>query len=128
MWQFARIRLAQVRRPAAAVASFEEFPDALSDVGGDALQRWYDELPADARERVVFFTVLGSANQNDRSMAIDGEAAFVIARWPLALAYLDLLSLIGQSRWIEDPAELGAFLPQHSSLKRRLAHWFKLVF
>lgn len=127
-WEFAQLRLAQIQRPSAAVASFEEYPDALRDVGGDVLQRWYDELSPNARERVVFFTVLGSANQNDRSFVLDGEDAFVISKWPSVIAYLDLIALVGQSQWIEDPADVGEFLPQHSSLKTRLAHWFKLFF
>ncbi len=126
--QFARARLSQVQRTAGDGASFEAPPDALHDVGSDALERWYDELPPSTRERVIFYTVLGSANQNDRSMTLDGEAAFVIAGSPLVPAYLDLISLIGQTRWMDAPSEVDAFLPYHSVMKRRLAHWFKLVF
>jgi hypothetical protein len=44
------------------------------------------------------------------------------------LAYLDLITLIGQSRWIEDPAELDPLLPSHSAVKTRLAHWFRYAF
>ena len=128
MGEFAQFRLAQLQRSPAAVASFAEYPDALRDIGGDVLRRWYRELPAASRERVVFFTVIGSANQNDRSFALDGEDALVISRWPSVLAYLDLITLIGQSRWIEDPAELDALLPGHSFVKTRLAHWFRYAF
>ncbi len=128
MGEFAELRLAQLQRPAAAVASFAEDPDALRDIGGDVLRRWYDELPATARERVVFFTVIGSANQNDRSFVLDGEDALVISRWPSVLAYLDLITLIGQSEWIEDPAELDRLLPAQSAMKTRLAHWFRYAF
>jgi hypothetical protein len=127
-WEFAQLRTAQVQRASAAVASFEEYPDAMRDVGGDMLQRWHDALTPEARARVVFFTVLGSANQNDRSLTLDGEDAFIISKWPSVIAYLDLISLVGQSRWIEKPAEVDAFLPRHSSMKVRLAHWFKLAF
>ncbi|MCC7061037.1 MAG: hypothetical protein IT508_12475 [Burkholderiaceae bacterium] len=128
MGEFAQLRLAQLQRPAVAVASFTEYPDALRDVGGGVLRRWYDALPASARERVVFFTVIGSANQNDRSFVLDGEDALVISRWPSVLAYLDLITLVGQSEWIEDPAELDRLLPAHSALKTRLAHWFRYAF
>ncbi|MEO6444170.1 MAG: hypothetical protein ABIZ91_05980 [Gemmatimonadaceae bacterium] len=127
-WEFAQLRVAQMQRRSAAIASFEEYPDALRDVGGEELRRWHAELPASERERVVFFTILGSANQNDRSLTLDGEDALVISRWPSIIAYLDLISLIGQSQWIDDPAQLEAFLPRHSSFKTRLAHWFKLAF
>ncbi|MEP7380710.1 MAG: hypothetical protein ABI910_03440 [Gemmatimonadota bacterium] len=128
MGEFAQLRLAQLERPAAAVANFQEYPDALRDIGGHVLRRWYDDLPAETRERVVFFTVIGSANQNDRSFVLDGEDALVISRWPSVLAYLDLITLIGQSQWIEGPAELDRFLPSHSAIQTRLAHWFRFVF
>lgn len=128
MSEFAQLRLAQVQRRSAAVSSFEQIPEALSDVGGDLLQRWFDGLSPQERERVVFFTVVGSANQNDRSLTLDGEDALIIARWPSVIAYLDLITLVGQSRWIEDPAEIDAFLPRQGTLYRGVAHWFKLVF
>lgn len=126
--EFALLRLEQAQRTTAAVRSFEETPRALRELGAEALQRWFDDLDPATKERVVFFTVLGSANQNDRSFTLDGEVAFVISRWPSVIAYLDLISLVGQSTWIEDPAAVDAFIPRASSPKRRLAHWWKLIF
>jgi phosphatidylserine/phosphatidylglycerophosphate/cardiolipin synthase-like enzyme len=80
------------------------------------------------RERVIFYTILGSHNQNDRSLVSDGEVAFVLSNWPSVIPYLDLISLVGQSDWIEDPAQLDPYLPRAGVLKRRLAHWFKFTF
>ena len=128
MSEFAQLRLSHMQHRPASIASFGDDPDALQDVGGEALQRWYEELPADERARVVFFTVLGSANQNDRSFALDGEDAFVISTWPSVIAYLDLIALVGQSEWIEDAEQLDTFLPPPSGFKTRLAHWLKLAF
>ena len=128
MSEFAQLRLAQVQRRSAAVSSFEQIPEALSDVGGDVLQRWFESLSPADREKVVFFTVVGSANQNDRSLTLDGEDALIISRWPSVIAYLDLITLVGQSRWIEDPAEVEAYIPMQGAMKRALSHWFKLAF
>ncbi len=126
--EFVPRRMAQLQSRSAAVSSFEEYPDARIDVGGDVVQRWYDELSTTAREHVVFFTLLGSANQNDRSMVSDGEAVLVQSSWPSVTASIDLISLVGQSRWIEDPAELDDLLPRRSLLATRVAHWFKFAF
>lgn len=126
--EFVQLRMAQVDHRSAAIQSFEEYPDALLDVGSDVLRRWHDGLSPAARERVIFYTVIGSANQNDRSMVTDGEDALVLSNWPSVIAYIDLISLVGQSRWIEEPAELDALIPRQSSFKTRLAHWFKLAF
>jgi hypothetical protein len=127
-WEFVQQRIAQVQSRSAAVASFVEYPDALLDVGSGMVQRWRDELTPAQRERVVFYTVVGSQNQNDRSMVTDGEDAVILSDWPAIIPYLDLISIVGQSRWIDDPAEVDALLPRQSALKVRLAHWFKLAF
>lgn len=127
-WEFVQQRIAQVQSRSAAVASFAEYPDALLDVGSGMVQRWRDALTPAERERVIFFTLVGSQNQNERSMVTDGEDAVLLSDWPAIIPYLDLIAIVGQSRWIDDPAEVDALLPRQSALKVRLAHWFKLAF
>lgn len=127
-WTFVTLRIAQVQSRSEAVVRFDEFPDALLDIGGDYVQDWYSRLDAGTRERVVFYTIMGSQNQNFRSMIVDGEDAFVVAHWPSVIPYLDFISLIGQSKWVETPAELDALLLPKSRLKAGLSHWFRLAF
>lgn len=126
--EFVPRRMAQLESRGAAVAAFEDYPDARIDIGGEVVQRWYDGLAPSARDRVIFYTMLGSANQNDRSMVSDGEAVVMLAGWPSVTATIDLISLIGQSRWISDPAELDALLPPRGTMATRVAHWFKYMF
>lgn len=127
-WEFVQQRIAQVQSRQEAVRSFQEFPDAIIDVGGGVVQTWFNGLTPEARERVVFYTVMGSQNQNARSMVSDGEDAFVVSNWPSIIPYLDLIALVGQSRWLEDAADLDKLLPPQSKTRTRLAHWFKLAF
>lgn len=126
-WEFIMARIAQVQS-GAAVRKFERYPDEFIDVGSSTVQGWYDALTPDVRERAAFYTLMGSHNQNARSMVVDGEDAFVISGWPAIIPYRDLISLIGQSTWIDDPARLAALLPAQSHLGTRLAHWFKVAF
>jgi phosphatidylserine/phosphatidylglycerophosphate/cardiolipin synthase-like enzyme len=126
--EFVPRRISQLQARGAAVAAFEDYADARIDVGGEVVQRWYDALPPATRERVVFYTMLGSANQNDRSMVSDGEAVVMLAGWPSVTATIDLISLIGQSKWISDPAELNVLLPPRGDVTTRVAHWFKYMF
>ncbi|MFN8571254.1 MAG: hypothetical protein U0132_04300 [Gemmatimonadaceae bacterium] len=128
MSEFVKLRDEHMRHRSVAVSSFEDDPDALGDIGGDVVERWFNTLSDTARQRVVFFTVVGSANQNDRSFALDGEDALIVSRWPMVIAYLDLMLLVGQCEWIEDPAGLAAYLARGRGLTPRLAHWFKLSF
>jgi phosphatidylserine/phosphatidylglycerophosphate/cardiolipin synthase-like enzyme len=127
-WEFVGARIAQVQSRTAAVERFEEFPDALLDLGGATVRDWFAKLTPAARERAVLYTVMGSQNQNFRSMVTDGETAFVVANWPSVIPYLDLISLVGQSRWIETQAELDALIPPRGPVRVGMAHWFRLVF
>lgn len=126
--QFVPRRMAQLSTRQAALA-LEGIPaEPFIDLGDDVVQRWHDELSPEERQRVVFYTILGSANQNDRSLVSDGEAVLMLAGSPSVVAYIDLISLIGQSEWIESPEELDRLLPPRGDLATRLAHWFKYSF
>jgi hypothetical protein len=127
-WEFIQQRIAQVQSRSAAVANFEAYPDAFLDVGSSTVQSWYEGLAPEVRGRAVFYTLMGSHNQNTRSMVIDGEDAFMISGWPAIIPYLDLISLVGQSTWLDDPAALNALLPPQSRMRTRLAHWFRVEF
>ena len=125
---FTQQRIEQIRRRSVSLTSVSEQPDLALLAGNAAVQRWYDDMPAASRERVIFYAVLGSANQNDRSMVSDGEDALVLSNWPPVIPYLDLLTLVGQCEWIEGPEELDALLPRQGKVRTRFAHWFRHVF
>ena len=121
-------RIEQIGRQSVDLGSARQVVDTTLRATDTVVSDWYDALPAARRERVLFYTVLGSANQNDRSMVSDGEDALVLSSWPAVIPYLDLLLLVGQSEWIERPEELDALLPRQGRLRTMLAHWFKFVF
>ncbi len=126
---FVQQRIAQVRRPhPVSLVGFTQQPDSALVLGDIAIKRWRESLSAAQRERLLFYTVLGSANQNDRSMVSDGEDALVISNWPAVIPYLDLLSLVGQCDWVDGPEQLEALLPRQGRLRTSIAHWFKYVF
>jgi phosphatidylserine/phosphatidylglycerophosphate/cardiolipin synthase-like enzyme len=126
--QYVPRRMTQVQSRESAVQSFGDHAEPLIDVGEDVVRRWYAELPAEQRARVVFYTLLGSANQNDRSFSSDGEIVIALSNWPAVIPYLDLLSIIGQSKWVETADELETLLPRRSIVLTRVAHWFKAMF
>ncbi|MEO7363090.1 MAG: hypothetical protein ABI120_22345, partial [Gemmatimonadaceae bacterium] len=126
--EFVQQRLKQNLKLADSSYSIDDFSPPLINVGDATVKDWFKHLSPATHDRVVFYTVMGSQNQNARSMVEDGEDAIVVSQWPSVIPYLDLLSLIGQSQWLDDPEQIAAFLPPGSPLKRRLAHWFKLVF
>jgi hypothetical protein len=126
--QFALQRMAQGGMRLDSLSNRGTYQPPILDIGTAVVTDWFAQLPPEVRNRVVFYTVMGSQNQNARSMVEDGEVAIVVSSWPSIIPYLDLLTLIGQSRWIDDPADLDALLPPHSGIRRRLAHWLRLAF
>lgn len=115
-----------LRRPQ-ALSGFSGTPEATIDVGGHMVQTWHERLDEEAQERVVFFSMMGSQNQNYRSMIMDGEVAFVASHWPAVIPYMDLVSIVSQSRWFDEPGDLAELLPEYSEWKRRLGRWIKIA-
>ena len=124
--EFVQQRLEQVQNRDSTL-NLENRPSLLT-MGDGYVQRWLDKLSSADRDRVVFYAVMGSQNQNARSMVMDGEDALVISAWPSVIPYIDLMSLIGQSEWLDDPADLQKHLPPQSALRTRMSHWFRYFF
>lgn len=128
-WSFVTQRLAQVQRlQQSATATPDDIEAAILDVGSGEVQDWYRALDEATKERVIFYTIMGSQNQNARSMIMDAEDALVVARWPAVIPYLDAIVWIGQSRWIGGQAELDALLPAMGPVKTGITHWGRLAY
>jgi hypothetical protein len=126
-WAFMLTRVGQVQARSAAVLSFAETPEPVPPVGGGMVLDWQAGLDADSRERVIFYTLMGSHNQNSRSIVIDAEVGFLISQWPAIIPYIDLITIIGQTRWLDHPDELAPLLPFNDGWRARLAHWIRLA-
>ena len=125
---FVKQRFAQSENRTAAIARGDDVADAILNVGTKMADQWYADLSKRDRDRVVFYTMMGSQNQNARSMITDGEDALIMSHWLPVIPYLDVIELVGQSRWIQNAEELYTLIPPQSTLRRRLAHWAKLAF
>jgi hypothetical protein len=126
-WEYAMHRIAQVQLRTAAIASFATFPDAFADAGSGMVHDWFAELDAPTRERVVFYTMMGSHNQNSRSLVIDAEVGFLVSGWPAIIPYIDFFTIAGQTIWLDGAAGLDGLLPRGSTLKRRVVRWIRLA-
>jgi len=100
-----------VRQSAAALAAASEhlvsaFRSSLS--------------PAD-RERLVYFLLIGSANEDYRSMLMDGEASVLLSGWSGVVGLIDLSVIVSLSVWIDDLEMLDALLPPPTPFQRGVA-------
>jgi hypothetical protein len=126
-WAYMQIRVNQVQTRSAAVHSFEDYPEAIADVGGGMIKDWYAALDEKTRAHVIFYTLMGSQNQNSRSFVIDAEVGFLTSQWPSVIPYMDLITIMGQTQWIEEPDDLAPLLPRDTGWRRRVAHWARLA-
>jgi hypothetical protein len=128
MWSFVEARRAQLIDRPLALRFSEPVLEPILDAGTSEIAAWRDTLPPATRERVIFYTVMGSQNQNYRSMLMDAEDALVVAGWPSVIPYLDAIALIGQSQWVTTQAELTRLLPPMGPWQTFMAHWARLAY
>jgi hypothetical protein len=79
------------------------------------------------RDRIVLFFLLGSHNQNNRSMMLDGEVTLVVASWSALFGFPDFLVIAGLSEWVDGVEELERLLPRYEGLQRRISHWIRIA-
>lgn len=83
--------------------------------------------PPAERERILYFLLIGSANQDYRSMLLDGEASMLLSGWSGIVALIDFILITSLSVWIDDLETLDALLPAPSGFRRGVARWIRYI-
>jgi hypothetical protein len=120
-------RVAQILHRTDALADPGATSERMLEAAMPTLERWEETLEPAVRERLIFYLMLGSANQNYRSMLLDGEVAVVVSGWASIIAVLDFISIMGQSTWVSDLEELEALLPDFERYRRAVGQWLKTL-
>jgi phosphatidylserine/phosphatidylglycerophosphate/cardiolipin synthase-like enzyme len=107
--------------------SEDPMADAMQKVGALAINPVLANIPPGTRYHWVFFLMVGSANQDYRSMAMDGEAALLVSNWTTLYAVPDFVLLTGLVTWVDDQAELDRLLPPPGAFKRWIARWIRMA-
>jgi len=84
-------------------------------------------LPPERRPRVAQFFTIGSHNQNNRSFALDGEVALVVAGWSSIFGLPDLIVISGLCHWVETVEDLEQLFPRYEGLKRRISRRIRIA-
>jgi hypothetical protein len=80
--------------------------------------------PAD-REHALWYLLVGSHNQNYRSMSVDGEVLVAVAGPDAMVGLADFVIISGMTTWIDTPAKLDKCLPAASGFKRKISRWLQ---
>jgi len=100
-----------VRQSAAALAAASEH----------LVSAFRSSLSPGDRERLVYFLLIGSANEDYRSMIMDGEASVLLSGWSGVVGLIDFSLIVNLSVWIDDLEMLDALLPPPSPFQRGVA-------
>jgi len=100
---------------------------ALERVGARAIRPVIQSLSSSGRRRLVLYLQVGSPNQDNRSMVMDGEAAVLVSGLTAFDAVPDYVLLAGLARWVGDEAALDRGLPPPGGFKTKLARLVRMA-
>jgi hypothetical protein len=102
-----------------------EAADALGDAGQRLWESYRRMLSPSDSTKVLFYLLVGSANQDYRSMFMDGEASVLLSGWSSVMSLVDFGLLVNLSVWVDDLTLLDALLPPPSGFQRKAARWLR---
>ncbi|MGE5743743.1 MAG: hypothetical protein ACM368_07400, partial [Gemmatimonadota bacterium] len=105
----------------------EDMARVMQQLGNRVINPIINKLSQEEKKRWAFFLTVGSANQDYRSMTMDGEATILVSNWTALYAVSDFILLTGLVDWVDDQAALDRGLPPPSGFKRWLACWIKMA-
>jgi len=82
-------------------------------------------LAPDQQRHVAYYLIVGSANQDYRSMFMDGEASMLLSGWSGIIGLIDFGLIANLSIWVDDEELLDQLLPPPTGLHRRVARWLR---
>jgi len=106
---------------------FRIMNDTLLPPTREILRQYAARLTPEEQSHIALFFAIGSHNQNNRSMALDGEVALVDAGWSALFGLPDFLVIAGLSEWIDDLDELESLFPSYRGIKRRISRVIRIA-
>ena len=94
-----------------------EFWEVVRDFKNDVISAKESGLTPEELRRAMAYLVVGSSNQDYRSMLMDGEVMLAVTGAPALQGLLDILFLSGASTWVDDLDALEELLPGYGSFK-----------
>ena len=105
---------------------FRAYSDRLDPISVEVAAPLLALTPEEVNRHVGYLAG-GSHNQNTRSLAQDGEVAFVAAQWQAINGLMDFIVIAGLSTWIEDLETLEELFPGYDGLARRISRWIRMM-
>jgi hypothetical protein len=98
---------------------------AMSDNAQRLAAPWEASLTPEEKERSIFYLTVGSHNMDYRGKIMDGEATYVVSGIQSMHAYLDFVSILGVTTWVESIEELNELLPEYGGFWYKVGRYLK---
>ena len=102
-----------------------EVADSLARASAELENAFRAHLSPRDREHIAYYLVVGSANQDYRSMFLDGEASVLLSGWSGIMGLIDFGLIANLSVWVDDLDMLDELLPPPSGFQRRASRWVR---
>jgi len=89
------------------------------------VEEWYSSLTSEQHEKMIFYLSVGSHNQDYRSKIQDGEVTYVVSHINSLISYIDFMSLMGQTTWVETIEELEELIPRYTGFMYNIGRYIK---
>jgi hypothetical protein len=97
----------------------------LGEAARPLAEKWHRESTPEQREKSFFFLTVGSHNMDYRGKFMDGEVLVLVAGDAALIAYLDFVSTLAKTRWIENIEQLNELLPAQKGTVRWMSRFVK---
>jgi hypothetical protein len=77
--------------------------------------------------RAAGYFIVGSSNQDYRSMMMDGEAAVALSGRATMNGFFDTIGIAGVATYLESVEELNQHLPYITGMKWKISRWIKVA-
>jgi hypothetical protein len=106
--------------------TFRTYTDRLNPIAVGMIDEILADLTPEEQNRLAMFLAVGSHNQNTRSLALDGEVAFVTASWKSLSGLMDFITIAGLCDWIDSVEELEELFPGYDGIARRMSRFIRM--
>jgi hypothetical protein len=128
--EFARAFIVQRSLDQVSRADYRDVRELNLTLTGPFLQLLADmaeEYGPELADRSVGYFIVGSSNQDYRSMLMDGEAAVALAHRAAFNGFFDSIGIAGASTYLDSVEQLNRYLPYYTGMTWSLARWLKVA-
>ena len=121
--EYSLARVSQVQRT--TYLDSHRYQELFLDEFRHLEKTWQERISEEDREKAILYLTVGSHNQDLRSQMLDGEVLFLTSGFDSLLGFMDFVTLIGLTTWVENVAWLELFLPRYEGFWFRVGQWFR---